>query len=295
MTQLTKVFERRCNVRRSAAMREYFLLWLFTVILSCTVASYPQLLQAAAPDEKTTAVASGDQKDQWEEEILLQLSELRKAQGELSKQVEALRAQVESLHTADRKDSGVSLDLRNDNYPVLGNNKADVAIVEFSDFECPYCRRHHQNTVPGLVDKYINGGKVKYVFVDYPLGFHSHAEPTAVAAACAHKKGAFWKMHDSLFQSQNTLGEDLFLKLASDLHLNVGDFRRCLEDPKMLEQVRAQAQLGDALGVNGTPAFFVGRVRGGTLVDAKEISGAQPLSVFERALDPLLAAGRDGK
>lgn len=228
-------------------------------------------------------------KDEWQEEILLQLSELRKAQGELAKQVSELKAQLQAQQGPAEKAAAVSLDLRKEKFPFYGDADAGVAIVEFSDFECPYCRRHQKSTVPALREKYVNSGKVKYLFADFPLSFHSHAEPAAIAAACANQQGAFWKMHDRLFQDQRTLDEPAFLKFASDLHLNDGEFKLCLKDPKVAAQVRATAQLGESVGVQGTPAFLIGRIRNGVLVDAQLVSGAQPLANFERVLDPLLS------
>jgi len=234
------------------------------------------------------SVFASNPKDQWDNEILLQLSELRKAQGELGKQVIELKAEVQALRSSGQGGKRTSLDLRNRAYPVLGDANAGVAIVEFSDFECPYCRRHQKDTLPGISDKYIKTGKVRYFFVDFPLGFHPKAEPSAMAATCAQKQGAFWKMHDLLFANQSTLGEETFLKLASDLRLNGRAFKQCLQDPKVLAQVREQARLGDELGVQGTPAFLIGRIRNGVLMDAKSISGAQPLSSFERVVDQFL-------
>lgn len=227
-------------------------------------------------------------KDEWQEEILLQLSELRKAQGELAKQVSELKAQLQAQDPA-KKAAAVSLDLRKEKFPVYGDANASVAILEFSDFECPYCRRHQKSTVPSLREKYVNSGKVKYLFADFPLSFHSHAEPAAIAAACANRQGEFWKMHDMLFEDQGALDEQAFLKFASNLHLNDGEFKLCLKDPKIAAQVRANAQLGESVGVQGTPAFLIGRVRNGVLVDAQLVSGAQPLANFERVLDPLLS------
>lgn len=230
-------------------------------------------------------------KDQWSEEILLQLSELRKSQGELAKQVADLKTEIQALRAAPAAEpaKAVSMDLRDSKFPVLGDSSAAVAIVEFSDFECPYCRRHQRSTVPSLREKYVNSGKVKYLFADFPLSFHSHAEPAAIAAACANRQGAFWKMHDMLFEDQGALDEQAFLKFASNLHLNDGEFKLCLKDPKVAAQVRANAQLGESVGVQGTPAFLIGRVRNGVLVDAQLVSGAQPLANFERVLDPLLS------
>ena len=229
-------------------------------------------------------------RDQWQEEILLQLSELRKGQGELRQQVTDLAAQVQALESAG-KPAPVSIDLRNGAYPAMGNAAATVAIVEFSDFECPFCRRHQQNTLPGLTAKYLDAGKARYVFVNLPLGFHASAEPAAIAGACAHQQGAFWKMREGLFANQNALNQSTFLKLAGDLGLNSDRFSTCLRDPAVAVQVRAQAQFGESIGVQGTPAFFIGRVRDGVLTDATLVSGAQPLAAFERVIDPLLAEG----
>jgi protein-disulfide isomerase len=236
------------------------------------------------------ALAAAQTKDEWVEELLLQLSELRQAQGELAKQVAALQTQLAALGSrgaAARAPSG-PLDLSDGTFPVLGNADAGVAIVEFSDFECPFCRRHHANTVPTLVDRYVHTGEVKYVFVDFPLSFHAQAEPAALAAVCADEQGEFWPMHDELFASQATLGPAIYRKLAADLKLDSATFERCLAAPATKVRVAKHVALGQAMGINGTPAFLIGRVQDGKLVDGVSVSGAQPLSEFERVLAPLL-------
>ncbi len=230
--------------------------------------------------------------DQWQQELLLQLSELRKAQGDLRQQVTALQAQLQALEDAG-KPPPVSLDLSNDAYPVLGDKNANVAIVEFADFECPYCRRHQQNTLPGLTDKYLNGGKVKYVYLNFPLGFHARAEPAAIAGACAAQQGAFWPMSGKLYENQAALVPETFARLAGELDLNADQFARCQQDPAIAAAIREQIRLGESVGVQGTPAFIIGKVRDGVLSNATLVSGAQPLRAFEQALDPLLAS--DGK
>lgn len=227
-------------------------------------------------------------RDQWQEEILLQLSELRKGQGELRKQVTDLTAQVQALESAG-KPAPISMDLRNKAYPVMGKATSTVAIVEFADFECPYCRRHQQQTMPVLVEKYIDTGKLRYLFMNFPLAFHARAEPTALAGVCAHRQGAFWAMREGLFKKQAALDQPMFLQLATELGLDSARFAACLEDPSVTAQVRAEVKLGESLGVQGTPAFVLGRVRDGVLTDATLITGAQPLATFERAIDGLLA------
>ena len=233
-------------------------------------------------------VPAAESGDQWQEEILLQFSELRKAQGELRQQVIDLQAQVEALQTAGRPPP-LSMDLRNSAYPVLGNARAGVAIVEFSDFECPYCRRHQKTTVPGLVEKYTDSGKARYVAVNFPLGMHAQAGPAAIAGACAHQQGAYWKMRQFLFDNQTSLTAETYLKGAADLGLNGDQFSACLQSPGVAARVRDEVRLGESLGVQGTPAFVIGRVREGVLTNATLISGAQPLASFEQVIDPLLA------
>jgi protein-disulfide isomerase len=242
------------------------------------------------------ALAGAQQtKDEWVEELLLQLAELRQAQGELAKQVATLQTQVATLGSggsaAARAPAG-PFDLNDGTFPVLGNADAKVAIVEFSDFQCPFCRRHHANTVPTLVDKYVQTGDVKYVFVDFPLSFHADAEPAALAAACADEQGSFWPMHDQLFATQATLGPAMYRKLAGDLKLDSAKFERCLTAPATKARIAKHVALGEAMGVGGTPAFLIGRVQDGKLVDAVSVSGAQPLSEFDRVLTPLLHRGQ---
>ena len=238
------------------------------------------------------AAAAGkeaEKKDQWEEEILLQLSEMRKAQGELIKRVDSLQAEVTALRAAGAGAAGgangaATLDLRDPQFPSEGDAKAQVAIVEFSDFQCPYCRRHQQATLPTLAEQYVNKGTVRYFFVDYPLSFHAQALGAAIAAACAHQQGAFWKMHDQLFDNQGKLGDELYRKLATDLKLDEKRFQSCVADPKTKQMVTAHLAIGDRLGVDGTPAFLVGKLKDGVLTDARRISGARPASDFEKLL-----------
>jgi protein-disulfide isomerase len=228
--------------------------------------------------------------DKWVEEILVQLSEFRKTQGDLVKQVEELKAQVASLQgsAGQKGGAGVSLDLKDASYPFIGDEKAQIAIVEFSDFECPYCRKHKQTTLPALAKSYVESGQVRYYFVDYPLSFHPQAMSAAVAGVCAHQQGAFWKMHDALFGNQNSLGSELYLKLAGDLSLNREKFEACLANPKTKQKVAQHAELADQAGVQGTPAFLVGRLKNGVLTDARAISGARPATDFDKVLSKYL-------
>ncbi|MCK6550334.1 thioredoxin domain-containing protein [Myxococcota bacterium] len=142
--------------------------------------------------------------------------------------------------------------------PSKGPDNAKVTIVEFSDFECPYCSR----AVPG-VEKVLAAypNDVRVVFLHYPLSFHKGAMPSAIAATCAHQQGKFWPFHDKLFANQHALGPELFNATAKELGLDEAKFSACLADPKTKETVDAEMAQGNAAGVEGTPSFFINGVQ----------------------------------
>ena len=222
------------------------------------------------------------------EEVLLQISELRKEQGELRKIVDALRDEVAALRHANAGATR-SLDLRKTIHASMGQAEAGVVVIEFSDFECPYCRQYQQKTLPGLIKKYVDSGSIQYVFMNFPLEFYAHAQSAAVAGVCAHQQDNFWRMHDLLFGNQAALNEATPMRLASELELDIPAFTACLHDPKMAVLIHDQVDLAEALGVQGTPAFLVGRVNNGVFTDLRKMSGAQRLANFERVLDALIA------
>ena len=247
------------------------------------------MLLVVVPMLISQGAAANDNQDQWREEILLQLSELRKAQGVLKRELSEVKSGLQTLKSAIQTTSTLTLDLDGDDYPVIGKSTARVAIVEFSDFECPFCRKHQKETLPALVKRYIDQGKLKYVFLDYPLGFHANAKSAAIAARCARQQDAFMPMREKMFEHQNALTEPTFLSLAGEIGLDTGKFGDCLRDPAVSEHIQAQVQLGEAAGVQGTPAFVIGRIEHGMLADVRMITGAQPIANFERILGEYLS------
>ena len=164
--------------------------------------------------------------------------------------------------------------------PVLGSKSAKVTIVEFSDYECPFCGRHFEQTYPQLKKDYIDTGKVKLVFKDFPLGFHAQAQKAAEAARCAGEQEKYWEMHDKLFSNQESLSVENEKKWAKDLGLNSGKFDSCLDSGKYAKDIQADSSYGQSIGVSGTPSFFV---------NGKQLVGAQPYSAFQAAIDAELA------
>ena len=167
-----------------------------------------------------------------------------------------------------------------DDDAVKGNKSAKVTIIEFSDFECPFCGRFYTQTYKQLVKEYVDTGKVKYVFRDFPLNFHKNAQKASEAAECADDQGLFWEMHDKLFENQQVLDVTSLKKYAKDLGANTKKFDECLDSGKYYSEVQKDLADGQASGVSGTPAFFV---------NGKLISGAQPFSAFKSVIDAELA------
>lgn len=162
---------------------------------------------------------------------------------------------------------------------ILGAKNAKVTLIEYSDFQCPFCQRHLPAVKQALKD-YPND--VRLVYRHYPLSFHPEAQKAAEASECAAKLGgndAFWKMHDELFASQATLSRSLYTELAKKLGLNTTNFDKCLDGGEMAAKVNADLNEGTAAGVEGTPATFV---------NGRLVSGAVPYSELKAAIDAAL-------
>lgn len=163
--------------------------------------------------------------------------------------------------------------------PVKGPAGAKVTVVEFSDFQCPYCKRGHE-TMQALAAAYPND--VKVVFKHFPLEFHPEAKPAARASIAAMKQGKFWEFYTALFDNQATLGEPLFTKIATDLKLDLEKFKKDMASPETDKMIKADQELGKKNGIQGTPGFFVNGVA---------VRGAYPIEHFKKIVDRWLAGG----
>lgn len=183
-----------------------------------------------------------------------------------------------------------------DDDPVLGDKNAKVTLIEFSDYECPFCKRHFEQVYPSLKKDYIDTGKVKMVFRDYPLPFHDPmATFEANAANCAREQGgdsAYFKFHDAIFTKTKSNGNGLtkeeVYQFAADLSLNQTNLRSCADSLKYEEEVKKDMADGSAAGVSGTPAFFIGKSDPSGTITGQLVVGAQPYSAFQAVIDPLL-------
>jgi protein-disulfide isomerase len=161
--------------------------------------------------------------------------------------------------------------------PAKGPAKAKVTIIEFSDFQCPYCRRGYE-TMEEVQKMYPND--VKVVFKHFPLEFHNEAEPSARASWAAQQQGKFWEYHEALFKNQDKLGSEYYNSLAAELKLDVDKFKKDMASEAAAKQVKEDAEVGKKNGIQGTPGFFVNGVA---------VKGAYPASHFKTIIDRWLA------
>ncbi|OGZ97103.1 MAG: hypothetical protein A3J10_01195 [Candidatus Sungbacteria bacterium RIFCSPLOWO2_02_FULL_54_10] len=175
-----------------------------------------------------------------------------------------------------------------DDDPILGNPDAPVTLVEFSDFQCPFCRRFYQETLPQIKKEYLQTGRAKLVYRDFPLvQIHPGALPAAEGTQCAHEQGKFWEMHDAIFDEQEKQGSgtvqftaDDVKRWAASIGLNASQFNACLDSRKYQQEVEKDIADGSAAGVSGTPATFI---------NGRLVSGAQPFAAFKAIIEEELA------
>lgn len=180
----------------------------------------------------------------------------------------------------------VKVEVSVDDDPALGEKKAPVTIVEFSDFQCPFCRSFWRDTLSLIKSNYIDTGKVRFVYRDFPLSFHPGSHVAAEAAECAEEQGKFWAMHDQIFHEQDKKGQGTIqfsktdvVRWAGQAGLNMGQFNQCLDSGKYQAEVDKDSADGSAAGVSGTPSFFI---------NGQVLVGAQPFSAFQQVIEEAL-------
>jgi protein-disulfide isomerase len=202
----------------------------------------------------------------------------RRAQGErFSEYLAHVREKYDVKVTLSRPEIP-RLPVSVDDDPSQGPEDAPITIVQFAEFQCPYCGRAKE-TVDQVMEAYP--GKIRMVFRDYPLSFHDRAIPAAVAANCAGVQGKYWEMYDQLMANQQSLSDADLARYASNAGVDIATWTTCRADPAQAAEVQADFEDGAKLGVNGTPAFFVNGIL---------LSGAQPFSAFKEIIDRELSA-----
>ncbi|MEW5867952.1 MAG: DsbA family protein [Chloroflexota bacterium] len=190
----------------------------------------------------------------------------------------APQATPQAAAQEERPQAAKRYDVPVDDDPILGPENAPITLIEFSDYECPYCRRWHTEVFDRLIQEYPD--QIRFVYRDFPLSsIHPEATPAAEAADCANEQGAFWQFQNLLFSSSD-LSTETYIQYATDLNLDVQQFTTCIESGKYSDEVQADYQYAAELGVRSTPTFFI---------NGLPVVGAQPYDVFKDIIDRELA------
>jgi protein-disulfide isomerase len=225
-----------------------------------------------------------------------EIEQLKKGQQNIEATLQNIERLLQASATAARggppANPAVGMTVNVAGKPTRGDKNAKLTLIEFTDYECPFCGRHFRETAPKILKDYIESGKIRYVFSDLPLSMHAHAKKAAEAALCAGEQGKYWEMHDLLFANQTALENSNLLDYAARLGLNVPAFQKALESGKYEPKVSANAAEAANLGFTGAPSFAIGLTQpdDAPVKVIKAIVGAQPYENFQRefadALNP---------
>ncbi len=235
--------------------------------------------ESVKAESVTINMPEGMTKDQADE----MLKELKAIHQLLDRQV-AAAARPQAAPVNDKVNMSVA-----PGWYSLGRDDAPVTLVEFADYQCPFCRKFHSDTFVELKKNYIDTGKVRFVSRDLPLDFHPNAPGAALAAHCAGEQHKFWEIRDLMVANAADLTPDSLAKYGEKLNLDMPAFRSCLNDKKYNTAIQKDVTDAGTLGISGTPSFVVGRTAKDQ-IDGVRIVGAVPYSVFETAIKNQLNA-----
>jgi protein-disulfide isomerase len=248
----------------------WLLVWLFVLVLG-----QPSIAAAQLTEKQGDAI----------------VNELRQIRQTLEKmQQQGAGSQAQARAAAPTTRAKVSTSGR----PALGSDDAPVTVVEFADYQCPFCKSFFSTTLPTLKKEYIDTGKVRLVMKDLPLLMHSSARPAALAAQCATEQGKFWAMHDSLFTENGQPKDENFKRYAKDIGLDADRFDDCLRSNRYDATISAEVTEANGQGITGTPTFIVGPTTG-DVVEGNILTGAQPIEAFRTQIDALLSQKAQAK
>jgi protein-disulfide isomerase len=262
-------------------------------LIACTV--LVMLSPGPAPADDTRAEL---------ERMNVELENLKAGQEVIVKELTKIRLLLADLKrpaparpaagaAAARPTAGGAIDITLDlaGAPSKGSDKARITLVEYTDYQCPYCGRHLQNTMPQIQKNFVDTGKVRYVLRDFPLGFHALAAKAHESAHCAGEQGKYWEMHQALFNNQKALQPEKLPVYAESAGVpDMAAFDACLEAGRFAALGKQGLVEGAKAGVQGTPSFVLGVTNSdGTVHGTKFIRGAVSYAVFEAAIEELLA------
>jgi len=241
---------------------------LLTTLLFCSLN-----INAAEPKGDGNAPITQNTADA----ILKELQEIRKVLVKIEKQ--GGKAQPSRPTTAKVSTKGKQ---------EMGSKDAPITIVEFTDYQCPYCLRFTKTTFPLLKRKYVDSGKVRWVALNLPLPFHKDATKAAQAAHCAGEQGKFWEMRDELFKNPKRLSLSYLPAHAAALSLDINAFNECLQSKRHLDDIAKEAKDANSVRLTGTPSFIIGKTTS-DVISGPVVIGAQPMNKFDAEINKLLA------
>ena len=173
--------------------------------------------------------------------------------------------------------------------PALGNQEAKVTVVEFTDYQCPFCSRFEKTTFKQLINAYVDSGKVRWVVLDMPLSFHKDAMQASLAAHCAGEQNKFWELRELFFQNQKKLQPEHITEYAKQVGIDIGPFSQCIDSNKYLDDIKRDMAEAEKQRISGTPTFVIGQTTA-DVIKGKRIVGAQAYSTFSNEIDAQLKA-----
>ena len=256
-----------------------------TMMTKLATVSFVALISLSPPQNPQDEVAA----------LRREVQALREQQAQMQKELAAIKNFLQSL-LQPRAQAGempgiVGVSVPTAGEPALGSATAKVTVMEVSDYHCPFCKRQTQQTFPQLQAEYVNTGKVRFVFVDYPIAqLHPTAHRAHEAAACAGDQGKFWEMHASLFAQPPSKSDSDLVAQAKNIGLDMAQFGNCFLGGKHAGAVKESVARMEQFGIGGTPMTLIGLTPapGQPMKVVKYIYGAKPFSEFKAAIDALL-------
>jgi len=238
------------------------------------------------------AQARNDKPKPTEATLQQQIDDLKAGQQQILKEVQEIKKILQSFQEAAAPQTPSEISLPISGEPFKGSPAARVAIIEYSDYQCPFCGEYSREVFPRLDSDYVKSGKIRYYFRDLPLSSHPQALQAAQASRCAGEQGKFWEMHERLFANQNALAADALKQHAGALGLDAARFDECLSSGKYRSAVARSLASAERLRIDGTPAFLIGLLdANGEVVKVNQVMlGAKTYEEFKALLDGALSA-----
>jgi protein-disulfide isomerase len=174
----------------------------------------------------------------------------------------------------------------------VGKENAPLVLVEYTDYQCPFCQRYHNDSFAQIKSNFIDTGKIRYISRDFPLPFHENARRSATAARCAAEQGKFWELRHTMIVNASQLQPDKLGGYAQSVSMDVPKFQACVDSDKYRAAIDKDIAEGTAAGVNGTPSFVLGRIENGKLQGVRMV-GAMPYAQFEAKIQEMLKTAKN--